>query len=170
MMYEEERESHEEYIRQYDYLTYMREEDRAEEEALKQYNTDKTKNLISLMGDIINKLMSYKEVFIPWLAEQAPVIQELAAKYPPGTYKFKKKAPYDIVAPGKTVLLISWLKNGDIGVMVKGKDKSKSALENEVLLCERYKKTPEEIKEINDADVTAHVDPKWLIVVSSELA
>ena len=127
------------------------------------------KQKIGLIGDVIYKLMSYKEVFEPWLAQQPEAIQELAKTYPPGTYKVKEGAPYSITAPGCTVLLISWLENGMVGVLVEGKDKSEEALEHEAMLCEQYKKSKEETQNIHDASISAHVDPQHLELVTNEL-
>jgi hypothetical protein len=132
-------------------------------------NEKKLKELISLIGGTIYKLMSYKDTFEAWLATKPESIQELAKAYPPGEYKVKDDAPVKITIPGKTVLLISYLEEGQLGVMVKGADKSDDALEHETMLCERYKKSKEEVNKIHKQDVTVNVDPEWIELVTNEL-
>jgi hypothetical protein len=127
------------------------------------------KELISLIGGIIYKLMSYKDTFEAWLATKPKEVQELAKKYPPGDYKIKEDAPVKVTKPGSTVLLISYLETGQIGVMIKGEDKSDDAIEHETMLCERYKKSKEELEKIHKQDVTVNVDPEWLELVTNEL-
>lgn len=127
------------------------------------------KELISLMGGIIYKLMDYKEHFEKWLAERPESIQKLAKKFPPGEYKIKEDAPYTVTAPGCTVTLMSYLENGTVGIMIKAKDKSKDALDHEAMLCEKYKKSKQETEAIHKKDVSAVIDPKWLELVSNEL-
>jgi len=127
------------------------------------------KETIGLLGDIIYKMMSYKDTFNAWLAEQPQVIQELATAYPPGTYKIKEDAPYAITNPGSKVLLISYTQSGQVGVVIKAEDKSKEAIEHEEMLCQRYKKTKEEAEQLKAADVSVHVDPQYLELVHNEL-
>ena len=127
------------------------------------------KELISLIGGTIYKLMSYKDTFEAWLATKPESVQELARQYPPGEYKIKEDAPVKITTPGSTVLLISYLEEGQLGVMVKGEDKSDDALEHETMLCERYKKSKEEVEKIHKQDVTVNVDPEWIELVTSEI-
>jgi len=113
--------------------------------------------------------MNYKEKFNDWLLTRPQVIKDIVALYPPGTYKIKEGAPYSITAPGCTVNIISYYETGTVGVLIKGKDKSKEALEHETLLCERYKKSKEETEDLHSRDVKAEVDPKWLELINSEL-
>lgn len=127
------------------------------------------KELISLIGGTIYKLMSYKDTFEEWLATRPQEIQELAKAYPPGEYKIKDDAPIKVVVPGKTVLLISYLEQGQLGVRIKGKDKSSDAIEHETMLCERYKKSKEEMEKIHKQDVTINVNPEWVELVTNEL-
>jgi hypothetical protein len=132
-------------------------------------NEKKLKELISLIGGTIYKLMSYKDTFEEWLATRPESVQKLARQYPPGEYKIKDDAPVKITIPGKTVLLISYLEEGQLGVMIKGEDKSDDALEHEAMLCERYKKSKEEVAKIHKQNVTVNVDPEWIELVNNEL-
>lgn len=164
---EEERRKQEEMYYQQSLRDEMEaEEYRLYEEAMLHKHMNET---ISLLGDIIYKMMSYKDTFNAWLAEQPQVIQDLAAAYPPGTYKIKEDAPYAITNPGSKVLLISYTQNGQVGVVIKAEDKSKEALEHEEMLCQRYKKTKEEAEQLKAADVSVHVDPQYLELVYNEL-
>jgi hypothetical protein len=130
---------------------------------------EQCKELISLIGDTIYKLMSYKDTFDEWLATRPDSIKELAKKYPPGEYKIKEDAPINVTIPGSTVLLISYLEQGQIGVMIKAENKSEEALEHEAMLCERYKKSKEEAEQLHKNDVTVNVNPEWLELVTNEL-
>lgn len=140
-----------------------------EEEARQDYLWNRVKQLTSCMGSLIYKLMSYKETFEAWLATRPEKIQELARKYPPGTYTIKEDAPYTITNPGSKVLLISYLESGFVGVIIKAEDKTQAAIDHEAMLCERYKKSKEEQEEIHKSDITTHVDPQYLELVHNEL-
>jgi len=140
-----------------------------EEQFYKHQLEEHCKELISLIGGTIYKLMSYKDTFEEWLATRPQEVQELAKAYPPGEYRIKEDAPVKVTKPGKTVLLISYLEQGQIGVMIKGEDKSDDALEHETMLCERYKKSKEEVEQIHKQDVTVNVDPEWIELVTSEV-
>lgn len=113
--------------------------------------------------------MSYKEEFEAWIKTRPAVIQLLAKKYPPGYYKIKEGSPYSITSSGSPVELISYLETGQVGVLIKGKNKSKEALEHEELLCKRYNKSKQEIEDLHQRDVKANVDPKWLELINSEI-
>jgi hypothetical protein len=113
--------------------------------------------------------MSYKETFEAWLAERPEVVQALAKKFPPGIYTMKEGSPYAITNPGTHVELYSWLETGDVGIIVKATDKSEAALEHEKMLGLKYHKTEDEMRTIHTSAIRAHIDPKWLELVNSEL-
>ena len=171
-MYEEERESQIDYERQAEQHAMEQEHFREQyiEEQRYQYQLrEQAKELTSLIGGTIYKLMSFTDTFNAWLATRPESIQKLAAKYPPGEYKIIKGSPYGITSDGSTVEVITYLESGQLGVLIKAENKSDEALEHEAMLCERYKKSKEEQEKIHKSDVTAHIEPEWLELVTSDL-
>lgn len=162
---EEERQAYEEFMQ----MQRHRQEELFKKHVVEHMLKLEIKELIGFIGSIIYKLMSYKESFDPWIKEQPKNIQKLATKYPPGTYTIKSGDLVEMIKPGGTVLLMSWLENGTVGITISAKNKSEKALENETKLCKHYKKTESETKEILNADVSLHINPNDLVLVKSEI-
>ena len=89
-------------------------------------------------------------------------VQELHSKYPAGKYRIKEGAPYGVSTAGTIVDLYSYTESGNVGVIVRAREKKPDALIHERMLQEEHGgKDP-----MHDKDILVHIDPVWMEPVS----